>query len=116
MVYYKVEISDMKRISIWRDTAYNSTYSSLQENCITDVVLIGAGITGITAAYAALFPTELACFFIFLEQVALPLAIASFYAMVRPLVPGWGYTILAAMIYKNYPNLRKPACYKSFFK
>ncbi|MCO7175332.1 FAD-dependent oxidoreductase [Sporolactobacillus kofuensis] len=37
--------------SLWRDTVHLPTFQSLQENIETDTLVVGAGITGITAAY-----------------------------------------------------------------
>lgn len=37
--------------SMWRDTTPLPTFPKLQENLVTDVTIVGAGITGITTAY-----------------------------------------------------------------
>jgi len=41
----------MKTISIWNDLQKNKTYPSLNKDIITDVLIIGGGITGISTAY-----------------------------------------------------------------
>ncbi|WP_051575205.1 FAD-dependent oxidoreductase [Sporolactobacillus terrae] len=38
-------------LSIWRDTVHLPTFNPLKEDHTTDVLVVGAGITGITAAY-----------------------------------------------------------------
>ncbi|MET0785581.1 MAG: FAD-binding oxidoreductase, partial [Paenisporosarcina sp.] len=37
--------------SYWREKQRNSMYPSLEENLSTDVLVVGAGIVGVTAAY-----------------------------------------------------------------
>lgn len=39
------------KISIWKATAKESYFSTLDKNLSVDVVIIGGGITGITCAY-----------------------------------------------------------------
>lgn len=38
-------------LSIWRDTVHLPAFSPLKGECATDVLVVGAGITGITTAY-----------------------------------------------------------------
>ena len=40
-----------KNISYWTDTAYNAVQNPLRDNLEADVVIIGGGIAGISAAY-----------------------------------------------------------------
>jgi glycine/D-amino acid oxidase-like deaminating enzyme len=45
------ELAELESLSYWDDSASVSRYPSLDRNLTIDVVVVGAGITGLTAAY-----------------------------------------------------------------
>lgn len=49
--HYLIEVYVMKKTSLWRAKAEKSDFDSLKNDLDADVVIIGGGITGVTAGY-----------------------------------------------------------------